>query len=146
MEIDVGLTKIEVFGSSLLMATISSTSKLFFPPLQRLVHSYPIVSPRSECVKDRLVLYLVNEVQLLTLSTCIYPSVCICRVAFRKLRKGGQICEQGSFEGAACTRQTRGSGGMLSQKMFEKRNAPRSILVHFWPCITCIISVHVYPY
>ena len=55
-EIDVGLTKIEVFGSSLLMATIPSTSEVFFPPLQRLLHSYPIVSPRSECVKDRLVL------------------------------------------------------------------------------------------
>ena len=55
-EIDVGLTKIEVFGRSLLMATIPSTSEVFFPPLQRLLHSYPIVSPRSECVKDRLVL------------------------------------------------------------------------------------------
>ena len=60
------------------------------------------------------------------------------RVAFRKLRKGwGQICEQGNFEGAGLirvpcaigTRQTRGVWG----------HAPRSILVHCWPCITCIL-------
>ena len=38
------------------MVTIPSTSEVFFPPLQRLLHSYPIVSPRSGCVKDRLVL------------------------------------------------------------------------------------------
>ena len=49
-----------------------------------------------------------------------------------------------------------GSGGMLPQESFEKRHALRSILVHFWPCITCIIyqyqvlvskaNVHVYLY
>ena len=28
---------------------------------------------------------------------------------------------------------------MLPQEIFEKRKALRSILVNFWPCITCII-------
>ena len=49
-----------------------------------------------------------------------------------------------------------GSRDMLSQEIFEKKDALKSILVHFWPCITCIIyqyqvlvskaNVHVYPY
>ena len=59
------------------------------------------------------------------------------RVAFRKLRKGGQICEQGSFEGAAAHGKLGGLGACSGN--FEKRHALRSILVHFWPCIICII-------
>ena len=31
-----------------------------------------------------------------------------------------------------------GSEGMFPQETFEKRHALRSILMHFWPCITCI--------
>ena len=63
------------------------------------------------------------------------------RVAFRKLRRGGQVCEQGSFEGAGLHAYGKlgGSGGMLHQEIFEKRHALRSILVYFWPSITCII-------
>ena len=55
-------------------------------------------------------------------------------------RGWGQICEQGSFEGAGLAHgKVGGSGGMLPQKIFEKRHALRSILFFFWPCITCII-------
>ena len=51
-------------------------------------------------------------------------------VVFRKLRKGG---------GAYPHSKVGGSGGMLPQEIKKKRRALRSILVHFWPCITCII-------
>ena len=43
---------------------------------------------------------------------------------------------------SACHRHTANwgvLGGMLPQEIFEKRHALRSILVHFWPCTTCII-------
>ena len=58
-EIDIGLTKIEAFGSSLLVTTIPSESELFFPTFWRLIHSYPSVSPRSWSVKDRLMLSVI---------------------------------------------------------------------------------------
>ena len=61
-------------------------------------------------------------------------------VAFRKLRKGGPICEEGNFGGVGhiCVAYAHGKLGGLgacSQEIFEKRHALRSILVHFWPCI-----------
>ena len=52
---------------------------------------------------------------------------------------GGQICEQGSFEGAGLAHgKLGGSGGMFPQKVFEKRHVLRSILVHFW-----LLALHV---
>ena len=79
----------------------------------------------------------------------IYIYIYIYRVAIRKLRKG-QICEQGSFEGGGgliyvpiAHGKLGGSGGMLPQEIFEKRHALRTLLVHFWPCITCICQYQV---
>ena len=46
-EINVGLTKIELFGSSLRMTTIPSASKLFFLTFWELFLSYPSISPCS---------------------------------------------------------------------------------------------------
>ena len=61
------------------MATIPSTSEVFFPSLQRLLHSYPIVSPRSECVKDRLVLgeIAANFRCVAKFGYLLYYSVCL---------------------------------------------------------------------
>ena len=72
------------------------------------------------CTWLKLVPKLLNINFVLQLYFC-----CTSRVAFRKLRKeGGQICEQGSFEGAGnypCaigTWQTRGAWGHASPGNF----------------------------
>ena len=46
-EINVSLTIIDTFGSSFLMTTIPSASKLFFPNFRELLLSYPSVDPCS---------------------------------------------------------------------------------------------------
>ena len=88
--------------------------------------------------------------------------VCICkmmylhinaRVAFRKSRKGGggQICEQGSFEGAGLIRVPTtlgGSGGMLPQEILKKkRHALRSsfLALHYMYNIHVSVSglIHI---
>ena len=72
-------------------------------------------------------------------------------VAFWKLKRGGggQICEQGSFKGAGLihlqhTANYRGIWGHAPPGNFWKKGILwDQILVHFWPCITCII-LHQY--
>ena len=67
------------------------------------------------------------------------------KFACRKLRKGGgkyvnkEVLRGLGLSMCLGTRQTRGVWGHAPPGIFEKRHALRSILVHFWPCITCII-------
>ena len=71
-------------------------------------------------------------------------------IAFRKLRKvgggggGGKYVNKEVLRGLGLSTahgKLGGSGGgaCSPRKIYEKRHVLRSILVHFWPCITCII-------